>query len=119
MSENIIEELKKRVQHLEDKVEMIRELIDDDKFPFMYLALESGLTMSQVNQIFDLMQEISQSIIQKQNPMQHSEFEERIYQIVPTHRDDYHFAQSVVRTLYRNGEYTEVYHHMKKSGMNI
>jgi hypothetical protein len=119
MGENRIDDLAKRVQHLEDKVEMIRELIDDEKFPFMYLALESGLTMAQVNSILDLMQEVSDSITEKQNPMSRSQFEERIYQIVPTHENDYHFAQSVVRTLQRNGQFVEVYNHMKNKGMNI
>jgi hypothetical protein len=114
-----IEELEKRVQHLEDQIEMMLELVDDDKYPFMYLALESGLTKSQINQIFDLMEEVSRATSTDKKPMSHSEFENRIYQIVPTHKGDYHLAESIVRSLNSKGQYTEVYQHMKKSGMNL
>jgi hypothetical protein len=114
-----ITELEKRVEHLEDRIEMLMELVDDDKYPFMYLALESGLTKSQVNQIFHLMEEVSKAIYSGKEPMNHSEFEDRVYNIVPTHRNDYHFAESIVRTLNARGQYQEVYQHMKKSGMNL
>ena len=118
-TEEAIRELARRVQHLEDKMEMVRELIEPEKFPFMYLALESGLTMTQVDQILKLMQEVSDAIIQNNNPMSHGEFEKRIYKIVPTHKNDYHFAQDVVSSLNRNGQFVDVYHHMKNSGMNL
>jgi len=114
-----IAELEKRVQLLEDQIGMLRELVDSDKYPFMFLALESGLSNSQVEQIFKLMEEVSKAIFSKKTPMSHSEFEERVYQIVPTHKRDYHFAESIVRTLNAKGQYAEVYQHMKKSGMNL
>ena len=114
-----ITELEKRVQLLEDRIGMLMELVDSDKYPFMFLALESGLTESQVNQIFKLMEEVSKAIFNKKTPMSHSEFEERVYQIVPTHKNDHHFAESIVRTLNKTSQYAEVYQHMKKSGMNL
>ena len=114
-----IADLRIRVQRLEDQIEMLMELVDHEKYPFMYLALESGLNKSQVNQIFDLMEEVSKAIFTGKKPMSHSEFEDRVYQIVPTLKEDYHFAESIVRSLNRKGQYTEVYHHMKKSGMNL
>jgi len=114
-----ITELEKRVQLLEDRIGMLMELVDSDKYPFMFLALESGLSMSQVDQIFKLMDEVSKAISNKKTPMSHSEFEGRVRQIVPTHGEDYHFAESIVRTLNAKGQYAEVYQHMKKSGMNF
>jgi hypothetical protein len=117
--EKRIEELEMRVQHLEERIEMLLELVDSDKYPFMYLALESGLTKSQVEKIFDLMEEVSKAIFTKKKPMNHSEFEERVYRIVPTRKGDYHLAEAIVRSLNRKGQYQEVYQHMKKSGINL
>lgn len=114
-----IAKLEKRVQLLEDRIGMLMELVDSDKYPFMFLALESGLSNSQVEQIFKLMEEVSKAIISKKTPMSHSEFEGRVYQIVPTHRNVYHFAESIVRTLNKKGQFQEVYQYMKKSGMNL
>lgn len=118
-TEERIKELEKRVQHLEERVGMLVEIADYDKHPFTYNALEYGLTESQVKQILDLMDEVGNAILKKKTPMSHHEFEERVYRIAPAKRGDYHFAESIVRSLNKTGQYQEVYQHMKKSGMNL
>lgn len=117
--EGRIEELEKRVQLLEERVKMLVEIADYDKHPFTYICLEHGLTEAQIKEIFDLMDEVGKAIFDKKTPMSHHEFEERVYQIVPSEKGNYHFAESIVATLNQTGQYTEVYQHMKKSGMNL
>ena len=51
--------------------------------------------------------------------MSHHKFEESIYEVVPSRRGDYHFAEDIVSTLNYEGRWVEVYKHMKKDGMNI
>jgi len=119
MTENRIEELEKRVQHLEERVKMLVEIADYEKHPFTYTALEYGLTESQINKIFALMDEVEDAIRSGKKPLNHSEFEDRVYEIVPSRQNDYHFAQDIVSSLNRTHQYQEVYQHMKRSGMNL
>lgn len=117
-AEGKIKELEERVKHLEERVEMLIHIADMDKHPFTYSALEHGLTKQQVTRILDLMDRARKSI-KEDKPMNHSVFEQAVYEIVPSKRGDYHFAEEVVSTLNEEGRWKEVYAHMKKNGMNI
>ena len=116
MSEN--GELENRVKHLEERVKMLVNLADPEKHPFTFLALEANLTHSQVEPIFKLMEKAENSL-RTGNPMNHGVFEGRVYEIVPTKNGDYHFAEAIVATLNDTQQYSDVYKHMKKDGMNI
>jgi hypothetical protein len=113
-----LEALEKRVTELEEKIRSLLLLVDPDRHPFTYLTLEMNLTKGQVDRIFDLMDETRKSL-SSPNPMHHGEFERRVYSIVPAHDRDYHFAEDIVRTLADTDQYTDVYDHMRKSGMNL
>jgi len=116
--ENRFEELERRIQHLEYRVKLLAEIADFEKHPFIFTVLESDLGESQVRAIFDLMDKVSKTI-KDGKPMSHHKFEESIYEIVPSRRGDYHFAEDIVSTLNDEGRWVEVYKHMKKDGMNI
>ena len=117
MSEARIKELEARVNHLEARVKMLAEIADSETRPFTYLALESDLTHEQMTKILDLMDRVRDSL--KSKPMHHAQFEQAVYEIVPSHKSDYHFAESIVMTLNDEHRYEDVYKHMKKSGMNL
>ncbi len=117
MSEAKIRDLEKRVKHLEERVRMLAEIADSETRPFMFLALESDLSDVQVKKILDLMNKV-RNTMKEGKPMHHAEFEKAIYEIVPSKNGDYHFAESIVMTLNDERRYTDVYKHMKKSGMN-
>ena len=51
--------------------------------------------------------------------MHHHQFEEAVYEIVPSHKDDYHFAESIISTLNDEHRWEKVHQHMKKDGMNL
>lgn len=116
--EERVGDLEKRVKHLEERVNMLIEIADYESKPFTFLALEAGLSDEQIDKIFDLMDEVSKSL-RTDKPMSHGEFEDRVYQVVPTRKGNYHFVESIVRTLNKEGRWQEVYTHMKKDGMNI
>jgi hypothetical protein len=116
--EDKVQEVEKRVQYLEERVEFLVGIADPEKDPFAYLVLESGLTKGQMNRIFDLMDEVERTI-RADKPMQHFEFEQRVYEIVPSHTGDYHFAENIVSTLHEAGRWQAVYQQMKRNGMNI
>jgi len=113
-----LKDLEKRIEHLEYRVKLLAEIADFERHPFISAVLEANLTESQIRAIYDLMDEALQTI-REGKPMNHHEFEERIYEIVPSRRGDYHFAEDVVSTLNDEGRWVEVYKHMKKDGMNI
>jgi len=113
-----LEELEDRFNKLEFQLVLIRECLDSDIKPFNYLALENSLTESEYRQILDLMDKADQSI-REGTPMGHGEFEQRVSKIVPSRVLDYHFAELIVSTLYREGKWEAVYKHMKEDGMNI
>ena len=117
MSQAEINELKERVKHLEERVKMLAGIADSETRPFTFLALESDLTEAQVKKILDLMDRVRESL--KSKPMHHAQFEQAVYEIVPSHKGDYHFAESIVTTLNDEHNYEDVYKHMKKSGMNL
>lgn len=110
--------LEKRVAELEDKILRLLTLTDFDKHPFTYHELEANLTKEQVEAVFDLMDEAQKSLASPK-PMDHHDFERRVYEIVPARNGDYHFAEGIVGTLNQSGQYTDVFRQMKKSGMNL
>lgn len=118
MKGNRINDLEKRIEHLEYQVSLLAEIADVETYPFIYAALEANLTKSQVKAIYDLMDEEHQAI-KTGKPINHHEFEKRIYEIVPSRRGDYHFAENIVSTLNDKGRWVEIYNHLKKDGMNI
>lgn len=118
MESSRLKDLEKRLEHLEYRVRLLAQIADFEKHPFTYTVLESDLTESQARAIFDLMDKALQTI-KNGKPMSHHEFEEKIYEIVPSRRGDFHFAEDIVSTLNDEGRWVEVYKHMKKSGMNI
>jgi len=118
MDDNRLKDLERRLEHLEYRVKLLAEIADFEKHPFIYTVLEADLTESQVRAIFDQMDKALKTI-KNGKPVSHYEFEERIYEIVPNRRGNYHFAEDVVSTLNDEGRWGEVYKHLKKDGMNI
>jgi hypothetical protein len=110
--------LESQVEDLKEKQTRLLTLTEPDRHPFMYLTLEANLTRSQVDAIFNLMDEAERSL-SSSTPMGHAEFERRVYEIVPSRTGDYHFAEDIVRTLNDSNQYTTVYNHMRSSGMNL
>jgi hypothetical protein len=117
--EDRIEALEKTVQQLETQIGRLRSIADTRKHPFTYLMLEYNITREQEEEIFKLMEHIRKEIFENKAPMNHANFEQMVYEIVPNRKGDYHFAENIVMCLNDTNQYPDVYLHMKKSGMNI
>jgi hypothetical protein len=107
-----------RISQLEHRVKQLMSLVEPERHPFTFHAMEADLSREQVDEIFDLMDDTRERI-KSGNPPSHHEFEGRIYQIVPSRDGDYHFAEGVVRTLAKTNQYEDVFDHFKKHGMNL
>ena len=102
---------------LKFQIELLTHLVDSERDPFAYLCLEMRLTRHQKERIFALMDEAKASL--RATPMDHSEFERRVYEICPAQHGDYHFAESIVSSLNKSGRWPEVFKHMQANGMNL
>jgi hypothetical protein len=65
------------------------------------------------------MQNILQVIQQGKKPINHEEFDRRVFEIAPQHDGDYHYVEGIISTLNEEGRFQPVYEHMKQSGMNL
>jgi len=108
-----LQDLQKKVEHLEDKAKRMAPLLDDEKDPFAYLAIEEDWTKEQVNKIFELVEEVEGSPKKMNLP----EFERRIRAILPG--TNYQMAKATVLTFQDQGKYPEAVKHLKKGKMNI
>ena len=112
-------DLKELVSLNEFRIKMLMELVDPDDKPFAYHVLKGELSETQYMEIMDLMQSISEKIQEGRTPINHQEFEMRVYEIAPQHDGDHHYVEGIVSTLNEEGRFQTVYEHMKHSGMNI
>ena len=118
MSEEKIRELERRISHLEERVNILAEIADFEKHPFLYTVLESNLTKEQITKIMDLMDKVEASL-KTENPINHIQFERELYRIVPSMNGNFTFAKSIVMTLNDEHRWEAVYQHLKQDGMNI
>lgn len=86
--------------------------------PFTHLVLEYNLSEKQIEEIYDLIDEVFESL-KVLKPMSHNAFELRVYESDPSQNGNYHFAEQIVNTLNLEERYEDVYKHMKKNGMNL
>lgn len=112
------EELEKRIVRLEHQVGHLLRLADMERAPFSYLVVESGMTDTQEKEVYVLMDDFS-NYVKAGRRIQHHDFEQELYKIVPTMNGDYHFAENVVASLNDEERYVDVYAALKESGMNI
>ena len=111
-------DLEKRIAELEHRVKQLLTLSDRSKHPFTCHMIETNITKEQEEGILTLMKDAQRSL-STSNPMTHNEFERQVYSIVPQQEGNYHFAEAIVRTLNDSSQFTDVYAHMERDGMNL
>jgi len=92
------------------------DVVDPERFPFMYLTLEQDWTKDQVTRIFDLMDEVLKSLSTPKK-IGAIEFERRVKSIVPD--SSYETVKSILLTFGDEHKYMDVYEHLRKDGLNI
>ncbi len=92
------------------------DVVDPERFPFMYLTIEQDWTKEQVNKIFDLMDEVHKSLSTSKK-IGAIEFERQVGSIVPG--SSYENAKSILLTFADQDKYMDVYEHLRKDGLNV
>lgn len=106
------EQLKARVdevivEHSLDLYEYKRELLCKNT-SYSRLLFICGVTRKQNHAIKDLMREYHNKV-ESGEYVDHISFEKRIYEIVPQHSGDSHFAELVAKGNYRRGRWKKVF----------
>jgi len=105
------------MEEINHKIEMLLQLVESDRNPFIYAMLEIGATKNQIEAVFDLMDKTEKEVTSSKKPT-HNEFEKEIYRIFPHQKGNYHLAEGIVGMLGKEGRWKSVYDYMKKDGMN-
>lgn len=105
-------ELEQRLDFIEFRQQL---LFDNDDYS--RLLFEFNVTREQRDAIYDLFDRIREQLDNGET-VHHGGYEQSIYEIVPHHEHNYHFAESIAQTLHGQDRYTEafeaLYGHMPK-----
>ena len=69
---------------------------------------ECEITEDEYLKIMDIMDEC-RTILFKGQSLDNFKFEPKIYEIVPSHKGDYHFCEDIARLFMENGRWKEVF----------
>ncbi len=103
MSTQQYEEIMERLDDLEFRQDLLFENTGMSRF-----ALEHKLTRNEYKALMDLMEEYQNKIDQKET-CTNAAFERKVYTIVPSHDGDYHMCEDMVRILYEEGRWVDVF----------
>ncbi|WHY88720.1 DUF1878 domain-containing protein [Neobacillus novalis] len=90
-----------------DFLEFRQELLFEDS-GLSRLLFEYKVTREQYNAIMDIFDAYRNKIEAGEN-VHHGLFEQRIYQVVPQHDGNYHFAEFLAQENHRRGSWEEVF----------
>ncbi len=121
-------ETQTRIAKLEQETSSLRRKLDrmftvvdiaTTKEPFLRLMLSLDATEAQESAVYDLTNEVDAQVSTEQSGMNHVEFAERVSQIFPGQQATQHLAEAIVIRLAQDGEWDQVYQHLRLSGMNL
>ncbi|MGN8683444.1 DUF1878 domain-containing protein [Gracilibacillus sp. HCP3S3_G5_1] len=90
-----------------DFLEFRQQLLFDNT-SFDRMLFEYQITRNQLRSILDLFDEYRNAVDDNEE-VHHGSYEQRVYDIVPQHDGNYHFAEEIALTLHENDRYTEVF----------
>ena len=103
MNNEQFEEIMKRLDDIEFRQELLFGNSDLDRSVFEY-----KITREQYKAIMDVMDEYRVSI-REGKECSHSEFERKLYDIVPDHNGDYHMCEELAKGFMDDGRWEEVF----------
>ncbi|MDN4492877.1 DUF1878 domain-containing protein [Ureibacillus aquaedulcis] len=95
--------LEERLDFIEFRQELLFENSEKSR-----LLFESDVTRDEYQAIVDVFSEFSRKIDSGEKVF-HSSYEQSIYQAVPHHKGNYHFAENLALTNYEQGSWKEVF----------
>lgn len=103
MSTQQYEEIMERLDDLEFRQDLLFENTGMSRF-----ALEHKLTRNEYKALMDLMEEYQNKIDRKEK-CTNAAFEQSVYKILPSIKVDYHVCEDMVRILYEEGRWVDVF----------
>lgn len=95
--------LEERLDFIEYRQELLFENTEKSRFLF-----ESNVTREEYQAIVDVFIDFSRKIDSGEKVF-HSSYEQKIYEAVPHHKGNYHFAELLALTNYEQGSWKEVF----------
>lgn len=95
--------IEEHLDFIEFRQQLLFENSDVDRLLFEY-----EITQSEYRKIMDLMDQMRKKL-DKQEEVSHGEFESNIYDIVPTHKGDYHMCEYIARAFMDERRWEEVF----------
>lgn len=107
------EKLLQRIKELEGKIENLsfRQELLFSNTSVDRILYEYEISRKQYNLIMDLMDKYKTKIDNKEN-VNHSIFESEMYEIVPQHKSNYHFVESLTKAFWENDRWEEVFNEL-------
>lgn len=97
------EDIYERLDYIEFRQQLLFDNSDLDRLLFEY-----EITKKEYHQIMDLMDQLRDKISRRE-PVSHGFFEERMYEIIPSHNGDYHMCEYIARSFMDEGRWDEVF----------
>jgi hypothetical protein len=101
-----------RLGEIEFRIQKLHEItVDPKRTHFNHVILDYNLTRGEVNKLFGMMDEISADLDSLDEPT----FEAAIGRTVSRLKGEGQFIDAVLRSLYEDGRYVEVYEKLRRS----
>ena len=112
--------LKEEITELKRKLTRVFAVLDTAtaKEPFLRLMISLDATEAQEAAVYDLVGELDTQLAERRPAMDQFEFCDRVSQIFPG-REPQHLAEAIVTRLAQDGEWDQVYQHLRRCGMNL
>lgn len=91
-----------------DLIEFRQELLFENT-DYARLLYDNKVTREQKDNISELFSSLRNSLDNGEEIMSSSNYESKIYEIVPHRNHNYHFAENIARVLHKEGRYEEVF----------
>jgi len=95
--------IEERLDFIEFRQQLLFENNDVSRLLFEY-----NVTKQQYNAVMDIFDEYRNKI-EAGESVSHGAYEQKIYEVVPQHNGNYHFAEFLAQTLHEDGRWTEVF----------
>jgi hypothetical protein len=105
--------LEKRLQKLEQQFEILKTIVDHDNQPFMCACLEADMDIDQMDQALALITK-AEATIGTEKPMKYTEFVEKLYEIVPSQKNNPDLPKDLIKTLNKQFRFNRIYDYFEK-----
>lgn len=120
--ESRLGKLEARIERLEYREGLFLRLVDSRKRPLAFFTLEYDLNEEQMAGLRKVM-ENAHNTLSGESPIKLMDFEEQLLPFVPDkykpNNSAYDFEKAMLMSFAAGGNYTDLYEHLKKDGLNL